>query len=733
MIDKATVQKIKDAADIVEVVSDYVHLVRRGSNYMGLCPFHNERTPSFSVNKARNFCYCFSCHKGGSPVNFIMEKEGISYHDALLQLAKKYGIKVEEKELTDEEREAMSRREGMYVANEWAMRHFEHNLRETEEGRNVGLSYLYGRGVTEEAIKAFHLGYAIDNGGAFLSEARRKGFNPELLKQLGLVGTSQQGRDYDRFRGRVIFPILNSSGKVIAFGGRDLKGGPAKYINSPESELYRKSNELYGMFQARQAIVKEDRCFLVEGYLDVIGMWQAGLQNTVASSGTALTDGQIGLIHRFTRNVTLIYDGDSAGIKAALRGIDMLLSHQLDVKVLLLPDGDDPDSFARKHSPTQLKEYVDANQTDIIRFKTKILMDESGNDPQKRVEAIRSVVQSLACIPDKVKRDVYVQECSRLLNVTEESISQATARARTQIVEQLARQRNLRQLDRDIDSGRIEPQTTAPAQPRVDEKVTAGVRAAGGEARLTPLEWDVLQYCIRFGFLDFCQLEEADGTTRNALLIEYVDDELAADSMVFTGPGFARVFHELLSMVPQFLHDIREYDRSLDTETDRMRRQGIDDIAAKGLSVAEIRRAEKTLEESLQKFRQESCTEYAKAYPGRILASHEDDSVRRLTTRAMTVRPQLSRIYSRDCRLETEEDKLITLVPTALTVWRNGILESRFKELLREFQAIAGKGDSEKERRMQAQLSDLIRLRSEVAKNIGDRTLSPVRQTAGCR
>ena len=269
MIDKATAQKIKDTADIVEVVSDYVHLTRRGSNYMGLCPFHNERTPSFSVNKSRNYCYCFSCHRGGSPVNFIMEKEGISYHDALLHLAKKYGIKVEERELTDQEREAQSRREAMFIANEWAMNHFEHNLTETQDGKDIGLQYLYGRGVTQEAIKQFHLGYALDQGSAFLDAARKKGFNIDVLKTLGLVGTSQQGREYDRFRGRVIFPILNSSGKVVAFGGRDLKGGPAKYINSPESDLYKKSNELYGMYQARSAIVKEDKIILPIGQEEI--------------------------------------------------------------------------------------------------------------------------------------------------------------------------------------------------------------------------------------------------------------------------------------------------------------------------------------------------------------------------------------------------------------------------------------------------------------------------------
>lgn len=338
MIDKATAERIKSAADIVEVVSDYVHLTRRGANYMGLCPFHNERTPSFSVNKNRNFCYCFSCHKGGSPVNFIMEKEGVSYHDALLYLADKYGIKVEERELSDEERNAITEREGMYVANEWAMKRMQANLMTTEEGKTVGLQYFYSREVTDEAIREFRLGYCLDTGHDLVDAAHHAALDMDVLKRVGLIGTSGSGRNYDRFHGRVIFPILNSSGKPIAFGGRDLKGGPAKYINSPESAIYVKSNELYGIFQAKSEIVKQDRCYLVEGYMDVIGMWQSGLRNVIASSGTALTDGQIALIHRFTNNVTLIYDGDAAGIKAALRGINMLLSHKLNVKVLLLPE-----------------------------------------------------------------------------------------------------------------------------------------------------------------------------------------------------------------------------------------------------------------------------------------------------------------------------------------------------------------------------------------------------------
>lgn len=748
MIDKATVQKIKDTADIVEVVSDYVHLIRRGGNYMGLCPFHNERTPSFSVNKARNFCYCFSCHKGGSPINFIMEKEGISYHDALLHLAKKYGIKVEEKELTDEERETQSRREGMYVANEWAMQYFEDNLRNKPDGRDIGLSYLYGRGVTDEAIRQFHLGYAIDRGTDFTEAARKKGFNIQTMKELGLVGTSQQGHDYDRFRGRVIFPILNSSGKVIAFGGRDLKGGPAKYINSPESELYKKSNELYGMYQARQAIVREDRCFLVEGYLDVIGMWQSGMKNVVASSGTALTDGQIALIHRFTKNVTLIYDGDAAGIKASLRGIDMFLSHGIDLNVLLLPDGDDPDSFARKHTPEEFREYVRDHETDIIRFKAQVLMNEVSNSPQRRVEAIRSVVESLACIPDKVKRDVYIQECSRILGVSEESVGSATAKARAVIVENLKKQRRMKELNSDIESGRVEPQpttafpqqvpgnlpSTAISQPQstTGQQPTAALHQTPSTSQqppvsnqLRPLEWKVIEYCIKYGFLDFCEGLDADGNKLMMNVVEFVSDELAADNISFSVPEYAMIFKLLVDMSSRFHEDLPSFIESIKEEKEQMLKRGFEEIAQKQLSVNEIQKEESRLEESVDDWEEERIRQYAKSYPSNELASHEDDTVRRLTTKAISERHQLSHIYSRETPVEQEEDKIFNLVPTALTVWKNGILEMQLNELFAKFREIAGQGLQEEERQMQARLAELIRMRSEVAKNIGDRILCP--------
>ena len=357
-IDRETVQRILDVADIVDVVSDFVSLKRRGSSYLGLCPFHNERTPSFSVSKSKNICKCFSCGKGGSPVNFIMEHEQMTYQEALRYLAGKYNIEIKEHEMTDEERERETERASLLAVNEFALRHFEYNLNETDDGRNIGLTYLQQRGVNEAMIKRFHLGYALERSTALYDEAKRKGYNEKYLVDTGLCIRTDTGRVYDRFKGRVIFPVFSVAGKVIAFGGRTLKKDLAKYVNSPESTIYTKSKELYGLYQAKQAIVKHNKCILVEGYLDVISMHQSGIENVVASSGTSLTDGQIRLIHRFTDNVTVIYDGDAAGIKASLRGIDMLLREGLNIKVLLLPDGDDPDSFAQSHTSTEVEDCI---------------------------------------------------------------------------------------------------------------------------------------------------------------------------------------------------------------------------------------------------------------------------------------------------------------------------------------------------------------------------------------
>ena len=426
MIDQQTVDKIIETAQIVDVVSDFVSLRKRGANYTGLCPFHNDRTPSFSVSPAKNICKCFSCGKGGNPVIFVMEHEQMTFVEALRYLAKKYNIEIKERELTDEEKQKQTAREGMLILNSYAQSEFARNLFESEEGKNIGHAYFAERGFRTDIIKKFQLGYAFEQRDHFTQKAISEGYNKDYLLSTGLSTSGQNGTMADRFRGRVIFPIHSLSGKVLGFGGRILgkKDKVAKYLNSPESEIYHKSNELYGMYFARQAIIKEDRCFLVEGYTDVISMHQAGIENVVASSGTSLTQGQIKMIHRFTSNVVVLYDGDAAGIKASLRGIDLILKEGLNVKIVLLPEGEDPDSFSQKNSASFFSEYIKDHETDFIKFKTGLLIEQIQNDPIKKAGVINDIVRSISIIPDLIVRSVYVKETARMLEINEEILLQ---------------------------------------------------------------------------------------------------------------------------------------------------------------------------------------------------------------------------------------------------------------------------------------------------------------------
>lgn len=785
MIDKATIQRIKDVANIVEVVSDYVHLTRRGANYMGLCPFHNERTPSFSVSPRRNFCYCFSCHKGGSPVNFIMEKEGISYHDALLQLAKRYGIKVEERELSEEERKARTERESLMVANEWAMHRMEQDLRDTEEGRNVGLAYIYGRGVTEEAIKAFHLGYAIDRGQYLTPLMKKAGFDVEVLRKAGITGLSRDGREYDKFHGRVIFPVLNPSGKTVAFGARDLKGGPAKYVNSPESILYRKSNELYGIFQAKSEIVRQDKCYLVEGYLDVIGMWQSGMQNVVASSGTALTDGQISVIHRFTDRITLIYDGDAAGIKAALRGMDMLLSHKMKVKVLLLPDGHDPDSFARANTPESFRKYIEEHETDVVRFKTQVLMKSSGNSPQERAEAITSICRTLAHIQLDAERQVYVADCSRLLQIPEELLSREVEKARLEVIRELKQKREMARYEEphtpsdDLKiynpgtedptgaasapsasvTGQMQryaqgaaqgatqgpmqgysqgyPQDQATANRQNDpagsavaapsestRRLAAQIEASNRrrELPLEPLERKLLKQCVRYG----CLTLREENSGEEVIAARYVYDDMRDDNLEFTTPKYAKVFRALLELLPEFTKRYEQETAEAAAELERMREEGIREIAARGVeNLEEIKVLENELEERLQAHLKNRLTEFSKDYPGSILASHEDSDVRAIATEMLSDKHVLSPIMNANGQLRDPAETIGHEIPRTLLELRHEIISMRLNGLLEE---IAACGDdpaqAENLEQLQRKFLAYSQARSQMSRYIGDRVIS---------
>lgn len=445
MIDQPTINRIMDAANIVDVVSEYVTLRRSGTSYKGLCPFHDDKTPSFYVNPARGICKCFSCGKGGNVVHFIMEQEQLSYYEALRFLGKKYGIEVQERQLTQEERRSQSERESMFAVNEWASNYFHDTLLKTEDGRAAGLAYFRNRGFRDDIVEKFRLGYSLDQWDAMTKAAKQKGYKEDYLVKTGLAYRRDNGQVNDKYRGRVMFPWFSVSGKIVAFGGRVLdtrtKGVSQKYINSPESEIFHKSQELYGIFQAKKQMVKEDLVYMVEGYTDVISMHQCGVENVVANSGTALNEAQIRLIHRFTANITLLYDGDEAGIHAALRGTDMLLADGMNVKVLLLPDGDDPDSFARKHNATEFRQYVESHQTDFILFKVNLLLKEAGRDPRKRSELASNILKSISVIPDEIVRSSYIHECSELMNMDEQMLLRQCRKMRNEYIQQKKQER----------------------------------------------------------------------------------------------------------------------------------------------------------------------------------------------------------------------------------------------------------------------------------------------------
>ncbi|MFV0506609.1 MAG: DNA primase [Bacteroidales bacterium] len=417
MIDAMIIEQVKDSANIEDIVGEYVNLKRRGVNYIGLCPFHNEKTPSFTVSPSKGICKCFGCGGGGNVFNFIMQIESLSFVESVRFLAKKYGIEIEEKEETPEEKEAKNLRESMMVATDFADKHFQKNLWETKEGKAIGLEYFRHRELRDDIVKKFNLGYALEEKTAFTKFAQKKGYKLSILTACGLT-IQRENWKIDRFAGRVIFPIHSVSGRTIGFGGRIMKTSDktAKYLNSPESDIYHKSRVLYGIFQAKKAITQNDKCFLVEGYTDVISMHQSGIDNVVASSGTALTEDQIRLIKRFTNNVTVIYDGDAAGIKASMRGIDMLLQQGMHVKIIALPEGDDPDSFAKSRSASDLAEFIRENELDFIKFKTKLLLGNTENDPYTKTQAIKSIIESIAQISDPLARSEYISTCSVMLD-----------------------------------------------------------------------------------------------------------------------------------------------------------------------------------------------------------------------------------------------------------------------------------------------------------------------------
>lgn len=673
MIDQATVDKIIDSANILEVVSDFVTLRKRGVNYVGLCPFHDEKTPSFSVSPSKGICKCFSCGKGGSAVLFIMEHEQLSYYEALKYLAKKYNIEIEERELSDEEKQIKSDRESMLIVNSFAQEYFSNILFQHSEGRSVGLAYFHERGFRDDIIHKFALGYSLEQRDALAIEAKKRGYKEEYLLKTGLCLEGQNGYISDRFRGRVIFPVFSLSGKVLAFGGRVLKKSDklAKYVNSPESEVYHKSNVLYGIYQAKQSIVKNDNCFLVEGYTDVLSMHQAGVENVVASSGTSLTPGQIRLIHRFTNNITVIYDGDAAGIKASLRGIDLILKEGMNIKVVLLPDGDDPDSFAKKQSASSFTEYIKNHEVDFIRFKTNLLLDSAGNDPIKRAELISDIVQSIAIIPDTIVRSVYTKECSRLMEISEEVLLREINKIKLNQLQNgtLPNKKTLSETSADKQNSQTESaQNDDTGTSTETESIPQGIlQEKRAPSPLDPFEKTLVRYMIRYGFHDlFSEINEETGETETWKVIPYILADLQNDEIEFQHPLYKKIIAEINLIFEQ---------------------EG------------------------------EHLTRYFLAHP--------DEEISRLAVDLVSEKYQLSKIHTKFQTIESEEEKLADLIPRALFELKDAITSLNIKHIREEIKKTAKEKNPERTTQLMSELNGLYALKAALAKQLGERIVSP--------
>lgn len=683
MIDQPTIDRILDAANIVDVVSEFVTLRRRGVNYVGLCPFHTDKTPSFYVSPAKNICKCFACGEGGTSVHFIMKHEQLSYFDSLRYLAKKYHIDIQERELTDKEKQMRSERESMLIVNTWAQQFFTRQMYETDEGKNIGLRYFKERGFREDIIRKFQLGYSPDKRDALFRESQESGYQKEYLEKTGLIISYENGNVNDRFRGRVMFPVHTLSGKVVAFGGRTLKKDEktAKYVNSPESEIYHKSNELYGIYFAKQPIVKADRCFLVEGYTDVISMHQAGIENVVASSGTALTQGQIRLIKRFTNNITVLYDGDAAGIKAAIRGIDMLLEEGMNIKVLLLPDGEDPDSFARKHNATEFTEYISKNETDFIRFKTKLLLDDAGEDPIKRSALISDIIRSIAIIPDNIARTVYMRECSSMLEVDERVLLNEINKIRLQKQEKEASQpiRPTGNISPDFPPTDTDPNSLPPDFPPpdifIDETGEPGTVTQPREAlsaqkneQRSPFEvyeLALLRYIVRYGEkVLFKYKEEGSEEEVCTLVAEYIYNELVQDDLIFYTPLYKEMLDEIVA---------------------RMHEEGF--------------------------------------VANRFFLHHPNPDISRMAANLMSDKYQLSKYHYKSRTLEQEEDRLPQYVLKDLFALKDAYISYQIKEVQNKIKEIQKTGQSEEIIELMKQLTQLNTIKRHLCKELGERII----------
>lgn len=669
MIDQSTIDRIINAADIVDVVSQYVTLKRRGINYVGLCPFHEDKTPSFYVSPSKNICKCFACGEGGTAVHFIMKHEQLSYFDALRFLAKRYNIEVQERELTDEQKKAYNERESLFILNEYARDYFVKTLHEHIEGKSVGLSYFRERGFRDDIIKKFQLGYNLEEKDSFTQEALRVGYKEDYLVKTGLTFKGDNNYLADRFRGRVMFPVHTLSGKVVAFGGRILKKveNTGKYVNSPESDIYHKGNELYGIFFAKQAITKNDCCYLVEGYTDVISMHQSGIENVVASSGTALTHGQIKLIHRFTNNVTVIYDGDAAGIKAALRGIDLLLEEGMNIKVILLPDGEDPDSFAKKQNAESLSKYIAEHEVDFIRFKTQLLLGDAGEDPIKRANLITDIVNSISVIPDNIVRTVYIRDCSHLLEIDEQVLIREVNNKRRKYHDQKFAE-NKQNQNNNFYSKQEEFMSFTPKN---------GARQQTKKSlSIYKYERAVLYYIVRYGAEILIEESAAENgeQTKPINIIEFVKTDLEQDGLWFTYPLYKQM-----------------------------------------------------LDEAIEHMQQEGFT------PSRYFLSHPDTQISKIAVDLISDKYQLSKVhikqFGENVNMEdtplSEDKHLIKHVPWVLTELKNAYVKQRMDEITEQLKEKQKEGNFELVMSLMTELKELKEVKKMLDKFLGERIVLP--------
>jgi DNA primase len=560
MIDKETIDKIFDTARIDEVVGDFVTLKKRGANLLGVCPFHNEKTPSFTVSPAKGIYKCFGCGKGGNSVNFIMDHEQLSYPEALRYLAKKYNIEIAEEEKTPEQQEAQNERESLFVVSSYAQKYFTDILHNADEGKAIGLSYFRERGFRPDIIEKFQLGYSPEKRSSLVEAAKAAGYKTEYMVRAGLISTNDEGKSYyDRFSGRVMFPIHNVTGRVIAFGGRTLRTDKkvAKYVNSPETDIYHKSKVLYGIYFAKKSIISEDNCYLVEGYTDVISMHQAGIENVVASSGTSLTVEQIRLIRRYTQNITILYDGDYAGIKASFRGIDLVLEEGMNVKVLLFPDGEDPDSFAKRVSTEELKKFIKENSTDFIVFKTNLLMKDVAHDPIKKAGLIKEIVESIALIPEAIVRSVYIKECSNVMGIEEQVLLTELNKVR---------RKNLTERSEKGNEG------DQPLPPGLEEKLAMEEKIAPSSAiDAAPQEHDIIRLLLNYGKQEVMvdgEDEEGNAVPVPITVTELIVHELSQDNILFDNPIYTAIYSDFAAnigngIIPDETHFINHPEKSV--------------------------------------------------------------------------------------------------------------------------------------------------------------------------